>query len=83
MQLEPLKADPYLYWSSMMLMPSNQQNGGYNLSPGGLKTVADTLIKAAERVVPVYDPWAVGTVVDIESEDGWERGATILGPSER
>lgn len=25
--------------------------------------------------------WKSGEVVDIESEDGWERGATILGPS--
>ena len=81
-QLEPLRADGYLYWASMMLMPSSPTTGGYNLSPSGLKTVADTLLKAAARVVAVHDPWAAGTVVDIESEDGWERGTTILGPSE-
>ena len=25
--------------------------------------------------------WAVGDVVDVETEDGWERGVTILGPA--
>ena len=27
------------------------------------------------------DSWTSGDVVDIESEDGWETGATILGPA--
>ena len=25
--------------------------------------------------------WDIGAIVDIETEDGWERGATILGPA--
>lgn len=27
-------------------------------------------------------PWNSGSKVDVESEDGWERGAEILGPAE-
>lgn len=27
-------------------------------------------------------PWSVGDVIDIDTEDGWERGVTILGPSD-
>jgi hypothetical protein len=37
--------------------------------------------EAAEEGVPVISPWAVGALVDIQSEGGWERGAVILGPS--
>lgn len=84
-KLGPLEPGPYLYWASMMLMPSNPSTGGFNLSPKGLKIVADTLRKAVQRILSrKKDPplWAAGTVVDIESEDGLESGATVLGPSE-
>ena len=82
-ELRPHAADPYLFWASMMLMPKGY-DGGFNVKAKGLKRVADTLLLAAERVLtrPPQLPWAAGDVIDIDTEDGWERGAKIRGPSE-
>jgi hypothetical protein len=46
-------------------------------------SVAD-LRPIEDEDAPVRDPgaWAVGDVVDVETEDGVEYGATILGPSQ-
>eukprot|EP01043_Picozoa_sp_COSAG02_P062985 COSAG02_NODE_8818_length_2433_cov_1.469152_3_plen_111_part_01 len=80
--LHPLKPDAYLYWASMLLMPSNPSTGGFNLAPAGLKMVADNLLMAARRILPHKDQWSLGTLIDIATEDGLEHGAKVIGPSE-
>lgn len=39
-------------------------------------------VVAAMPVAPVSKEWSAGAVIDVETDDGMETGATILGPSQ-
>ena len=43
--------------------------------------VADKLLMAARRILPLNDPWSPGALVDIATENGLERRAKVIGPS--
>ena len=46
-----------------------------------LRSMHKALSNSVAENAGTQSVWEPGTTVDIETEDGWERGATILGPA--
>ena len=46
-----------------------------------LRSMHKALSSSVAEGAGTKSAWEIGTTVDIETEDGWERGATILGPA--
>ena len=61
------------------------ERGAKVIGPSDSGDVSQRRVEFKDGVVDDWDvadfrkPWAAGDVVDIDTEDGWERGATVSG----